>query len=100
MTIDKTENLELRAENTAEIASLRRFLDLQTPLAVELGRTRLTVQAVLDLHANSIIQLQRSTAEFVDIVASGQLIARGDIIMIEDRTGVRIHEIVMAKRHR
>lgn len=98
MTIDKAENPELRAANNAEIDNLRHFLDLQTPVAVELGRTRLTVQAILDLQEHSIIQLQRSTAEFVDLVAGGQQIARGDIIMIEDRTGVRIHEVVASKR--
>lgn len=99
MTTNQTDNTELRAANTAEIDSLRRFLDLQAPLTIELGRTRLTVQALLDLHEHSIIQLQRSTAEFVDVVASGQHIARGDIIMIEDRTGVRIHEVVSSKRN-
>jgi flagellar motor switch protein FliN/FliY len=98
MTTNKTENTDLRAANAAEIESLRHFLDLQAPLAIELGRTRLTVQALLELHEHSIIQLQRSTAEFVDVVASGQQIARGDIIMIEDRTGVRIHEVVTSKR--
>jgi flagellar motor switch protein FliN len=99
MTISKPDNAELRAANAAEIESLHYFLDLQAPLAIELARTKLTVQAILDLREHSIIQLPRSTAEFVDVVASGQLIARGDIIMIEDRTGVRIHEVAHPKRN-
>lgn len=96
--MSETEMANLQAANAAEIEILRPFLDLQAPLTIELGRTKLTVQALLDLQKNSIIQLQRSTAEFVDVVASGQQIARGDIIMIEDRTGVRIHEVLRAKR--
>jgi len=96
--MSESEMAELQAANAAEIDTLRPFLDLQTPLTIELGRTKLTVQALLDLHKQSIIQLQRSTAEFVDVVASGQQIARGDIIMIEDRTGVRIHEVLRSKR--
>jgi flagellar motor switch protein FliN len=96
--MSETDMANLQAANAVEIESLRPFLDLQTPLTIELGRTRLTVQALLDLRKHSIIQLQRSTAEFVDVVANGLLIARGDIIMIEDRTGVRIHEVLRAKR--
>lgn len=99
MNRHKTDNEELRARNAAEIEGLGHFLDLPTLLAIELGRTRLTVEALLELHKHSIIQLQRSTAEYVDVVASGHQIARGDIVMIEDRTGVRIHEIIPTKRN-
>ena len=89
---------DLRAENAADIAALRNFHDLPVPLTLELGRTELTVQALLELELQSIIQLQRSTAEGVDVVAGGHYIARGEIIMIEYRTGVRINEVVTSNR--
>lgn len=89
---------ELRAANDAEIEAWRRFHDLPVPLTVELGRTILTARAVLELEENSIIQLSRSTGEGVDVMAENKRLARGEIIMMEDRAGVRINEIIMPER--
>jgi len=75
----------------------RNFLDLQVTLDVRLGSTKLNSQAILELGLQSIIRLQRSTADGVDVVAGGMHIARGQIVMIEDRTGVRISEVVMSE---
>lgn len=89
---------ELRKMNEAEIHAWRDFMDLNVQLAIELGRTMLTAREILDLDQNSIIQLSRSTGEGVDMLAAGRRIARGEIIMIEDRTGVRINEIIVEER--
>lgn len=94
----EAELTNLRDLNEAEIESWSNFMDLQVPLAIELGRTNLTARAILELEVQGIIQLQRSTADGVDVVASGMHIARGEIITIEDRTGVRINEIIMNDR--
>jgi flagellar motor switch protein FliN/FliY len=84
---------ELRAANDAVIESWVDHLDLQVPLSIELGRTKLTAVAILELEAQAIVQLPRSTGEGVDVLAGGKRLARGEIIMIEDRTGIRINEI-------
>ncbi|HET6975108.1 MAG TPA: FliM/FliN family flagellar motor switch protein [Pyrinomonadaceae bacterium] len=84
---------ELRTSNTATIDAWRNHLDLVLHVAVELGRTTLTAGEILDLETNSIVQLPRSTGEGVDVVADGRLLARGEIVMIEDRTGIRINEL-------
>jgi flagellar motor switch protein FliN len=88
----------LRAANEAELYTWHNFLDLTVQLAVELGRTKLTAEEILELDQNSIIQLARSTGEGVDLLAGGQRFARGEIIMIEDRTGVRINEIIIEEK--
>ncbi|HKX32647.1 MAG TPA: FliM/FliN family flagellar motor switch protein [Blastocatellia bacterium] len=93
--MDLAEMEALRQTNEADILTWNDFLDLTVQLAVELGRTKLTAREILALEANSIIQLQRSTGEGVDLLAGGSRIARGEIIMIEDRTGVRINEVIM-----
>lgn len=99
MTDDRHETqAESQAENEAVIDSWHYFLDLPVPLSVELGRTVLTTRAMLALDLNSIVQLQRSTGEGVDLFAGDHLIARGEIIMIEDRTGVRVNEIKTRER--
>ena len=84
---------ELRAANKATVDLWRAHLDLTVPLAIELGRTKLTAAAILALETNTIVQLARSTGEGVDVLADSQRLARGEIIMIEDRTGIRINEI-------
>lgn len=93
--VARPERSDLRAANEAEIESWRFFHDLPVPLAVELGRTKLTARALLELEANSIIQLSRSTGEGVDVVTDNRRLARGEIIMIEDRTGIRINEVIL-----
>jgi flagellar motor switch protein FliN/FliY len=89
---DKDEE-ELRASNQATIDSWRDHLDLVVPVSIELGRTKLTAAAILELETHSIVQLARSTGEGVDVLADNQRLARGEIIMIEDRTGIRVNEI-------
>jgi len=84
---------EIRARNDATIESWKEHLDLMIPVAIELGRTRLTAAAILELETQAIVQLQRSTGEGVDVLADNQRLARGEIVMIEDRTGIRINEI-------
>ena len=92
---DEAELALLRDANEQDVAAWHNFLDLPVPLAVELGRTKLTARAILDLEAQSIIQLPRSTGEGVDVLARDCTIARGEIIMIEDRTGVRVNEVII-----
>lgn len=88
-----TNDETLRQANTATIESWRDHLDISVPIVVELGRTKLTASAILELENHSIVQLPRSTGEGVDVLAGQQLLGRGEIVMIEDRTGVRINDI-------
>jgi flagellar motor switch protein FliN len=93
--IDSDLRSDLREANDATIEAWRDYLDLSVPLVIELGRTRLSVREILELEAHGIIQLSRSTGEGVDVKTDNQQLARGEIIMIEDRTGIRINEILV-----
>jgi flagellar motor switch protein FliN len=84
-----------RAANDAVIESWREYMDLSVPLFVELGRTSLTVREFLALETESVIQLSRSTGEGVDIIADSRRLARGEILVIEDRTGIRVNEMLV-----
>lgn len=85
----------LDAANEADLEAWKNFLDLPVSLSVELGRTRLTAREILALELNDIIQLQRSTGEGVDLFTDNQRLARADVVMLEDRTGVRVSEIII-----
>lgn len=85
----------MKTENEKTIAAWGKFLDLPLALSVELGRTTITVRDLLDLAPSSVIKLSRSTGEGVDIRADGKSLMRGEIVVIEDRAGVRVNEIVV-----
>jgi flagellar motor switch protein FliN/FliY len=93
--LSKDTDPALHAANEANIEAWRDYLDLSVPLVIELGRTKLTVRKILELEAHGIIQLSRSTGEGVDVNADDRKLARGEIIMIEDRTGIRINEMIL-----
>lgn len=89
---------ELRIANEATLDEWKDYLDLQVPISIELGRTKLTAREILELEAHGLIQLPRSTGEGVDILAENSRLARGEIVMIEDRTGIRVNEITALKK--
>ena len=87
----------IRAANEKTLEEWKNFMDLPVPLSIELGRTRLTAREILDLEEAAVIQLPRSTGEGVDVLSDNARLARGEIIMIEDRTGIRINEVFERK---
>ena len=70
-------------------------MDLPVQLSIELGQTTLKVREILDLEPSGIIKLSRSTGEGVDVRTDNRSLVRGEIIVIEDRVGVRINEIIV-----
>jgi len=71
-------------EEIAHLADIRMDVD------VELDRTSMTVRSILALEAGSVIAMQRSAGENIDILIGGALIGSGEIVIIEDTVGVRI----------
>lgn len=66
------------------------YADVPIDLEVELGRKVMTVDAILSLQPGSVIRIPRSAGENIDILAGGQLLGSGEIVIIEERFGVRI----------
>lgn len=73
-----------------------RVRDIPLEVTVELGRTRLLIRDILDLSPGSIIELDKIAGEPVDLFANGLLVARGEVIVIDDNFGVRVTEIITA----
>lgn len=87
----------MHSENEKIIRSWNGFLDLRLPLSVELGQMKLKVREILELAPDSIIKLSRSTGEGVDVRTDDKPLLRGEIIVIEDRAGVRVSEIIIGE---
>ncbi len=77
-------------------SGLGRVRDIPLEVTVELGRTRLLIRDIMDLSAGSIIELDKIAGEPVDLFANGMLVARGEVIVIDDNFGVRVTEIITA----
>src|SRR5208283_471265 len=75
-------------------ADLRRLSDVPVEASVEIGRTSMTVGETLELHAGAIVILDRLAGDPVDLFVNGTLIARGEVVIVDDRYGLRIAEIV------
>ena len=72
--------------------------DIQVKLTVELGRTELPIQEILELAPGKVIELDKLAGEPLDILVNGTLLARGEVVMVDDHFGVRITAILDGKR--
>ena len=70
------------------------IMDVPLQVTVELGRTRKLIRDILELTPGSVIELDKLAGEAVDILVNGKLIAKGEVVVIDDNFGVRIVEIV------
>ncbi len=82
------------AEPGAEGTDLERLRDVPVELAVEIGRTRMTIGEALALGPGSIVTLDRLAGEPVDLLVNGKPIARGEVVVIDEEFGLRISEVV------
>lgn len=85
--------------NGDEPRSLGLIMDVPLEISVELGRVKMMVRDVLELGSGAIIEIDKAAGEPVDVMVNGTLVARGEVVVIEDNFGVRITEIVQ-QEHR
>ena len=78
-----------RADATSGMEVL---LDVPLEISVELGRVKMMVREVLDLGTGSIIEVDKAAGEPVDVMVNGRLVAKGEVVVIEDNFGVRVTE--------
>ncbi|MCL5254611.1 MAG: flagellar motor switch protein FliN [Gammaproteobacteria bacterium] len=86
--------LESNAPNSGVAHDLDIIMDIPVRLSVELGRTRITIKQLLDLAQGSVVELDGLAGEPMDILINGYLIAQGEVVVLDDKYGIRITEIV------
>ena len=77
------------SEHIAELS------DIPVDVEVELGRKVMTIAQILDLQASSVIRMNRSAGDNIDILVGGTVIGYGEIVIIEDTVGVRITDFCL-----
>jgi flagellar motor switch protein FliN/FliY len=68
--------------------------DVAMEITVELGRTRMTVRELLSLAPGAVVELDRAAGSPADLLVNGTLIARGEVVVVDEDFGIRITEIV------
>jgi flagellar motor switch protein FliN/FliY len=78
----------------SETKNLNMLLDIPLQVTVELGRTKRSVKEILELSSGSIIELDKLAGEPVDILVNNRLIAKGEVVVIDENFGVRVTDII------
>ncbi|WP_337013575.1 flagellar motor switch protein FliN [Pantoea sp. AS142] len=73
---------------------LNLVLDIPVKMTVELGRTKMTIKELLRLSQGSVVPLEGLAGEPLDILINGYLIAQGEVVVVSDKFGVRITDII------
>lgn len=82
------------ASGSAAPMNMEFILDIPLEVTVELGRTKLLVNELLKLGQGSVIELTKLAGETLDVLANQKLIARGEAVVVNEKFGVRLTEVV------
>ncbi len=80
--------------DSVKVRDLEMIMDIPVKFTVELGRTRITIKQLLELAQGSVVELDGLAGEPMDILINGYLIAQGEVVVVDDRYGIRITEII------
>jgi flagellar motor switch protein FliN/FliY len=70
------------------------ILDVAVTLSMEVGRARIPIRNLLQLNQGSVVELERAAGEPLDVYANGTLIAHGEVVVVNDKFGVRLTDVV------
>lgn len=91
------EELSNVAQQKSEKLDIEGILDIPVEISVEIGRSKMTIGELLSLNRGSIVELDRLAEDPVDIYVNEKLLGKGEIVVANERLGVRILEIVTPK---
>jgi flagellar motor switch protein FliN/FliY len=95
---EKAQFGQLKNDNKAngEDVNLDVILDIPVTLSVEIGRTRQTIRNLLQLNQGSVVELDRLAGEPMDVLVNGTLIAHGEIVVVNEKFGIRLTDVISA----
>lgn len=74
--------------------SLDMILDVPVTLAMEVGRTRISIRNLLQLNQGSVVELDRAAGEPLDVFVNGTLVAHGEVVVINEKFGIRLTDVI------
>jgi len=89
------QNLQPSATPGGE-ANLDAVLDIPVTISMEIGRTKISIRNLLQLNQGSVVELDRLAGEPLDVLVNGTLIAHGEVVVVNDKYGIRLTDVVSA----
>lgn len=83
-----------KASDNSAVNNLRVLENIDVKLTVEVGNTEIKIRDLLRLNEGSVVELDRLAGEPLDILANGTMIAKGEVVMVGERFGIRLTEVV------
>jgi flagellar motor switch protein FliN/FliY len=87
------------AADAADNINLETVYDIPVQITVVLGKTSMQVNQLLKLGRGAVLELDKKVGEAIDIFVNNRLVARGEVVVVEDRIGVTMTEIIKAEKH-
>ena len=78
----------------AQVHDINMVLDIPVQLSVELGRTKVPIKYILQLAQGSVVELDALAGEPMDVLVNGYLIAQGEVVVVNDKFGIRLTDVV------
>jgi flagellar motor switch protein FliN len=78
-------------------ADLDSILDIPITLSVEIGKSRLSIRNLLQLNQGSVVELDRVAGEPLDVLINGMLVAHGEVVVVNEKMGIRLTDVVSAQ---
>jgi flagellar motor switch protein FliN/FliY len=76
---------------------LESILDIPVTLSIEIGRARISIRNLLQLNQGSVVELDRLAGEPLDVMVNGTLIAHGEVVVVNDKFGIRLTDVISAQ---
>lgn len=89
---------ETKSSERVSVDNLRVLENIDVTLTVEVGQTEIKIRDLLRLNEGSVIELDRLAGDPLDILVNGTIIARGEVVMVGERFGIRFSEIVSPEK--
>lgn len=86
---------ELEQELGADVdINLDVLLDVPLSMSLEVGRSRLSIRDLLQLNQGSVVELDRSAGDPLDVMVNGTLVAHGEVVVVNDKFGIRLTDVI------
>jgi len=92
--VELDELSETNAESGDSETKLDTILDIPVTISMEVGRTNISIRNLLQLNQGSVVELDRVAGEPLDVLVNGTLIAHGEVVVINDKFGIRLTDVI------
>ncbi len=82
------------SSNSSEDINLDVILDIPVTISMEIGNTKINIRNLLQLNQGSVVELDRMAGEPLDVVVNGTLIAHGEVVVVNEKFGIRLTDII------